>query len=70
MRTQTLARPSDTKDSIAFDSALLLREIVGDDPVEFVEELSRNYAKGGYIDRERARLVKAIEAAEKDQAGR
>jgi len=47
-----------------------IREIVGDDPVEFVEELSRNYAKGGYIDKERARLVKAIERAEREQEDR
>ena len=39
-----------------------IREIVGDDPVEFVDALVRNYSKGGYVDRERARLVKSIEA--------
>jgi DNA-binding ferritin-like protein (Dps family) len=47
-----------------------IREIVGDDPVDFVEQLSRNYAKGGYIDKERARLVKAIERAERGEASR
>lgn len=47
-----------------------IREIVGDDPVEFVEELIRNYAKGGYVDRERERLIRAIEAAEQEEAGR
>jgi len=40
-----------------------IREIVGDDPVEFVEALDRNYAKGGYVDRERERLVEAIDRA-------
>jgi DNA-binding ferritin-like protein (Dps family) len=40
-----------------------IREIVGDDPVEFVEALIRNYAKGGYIDRERARLASSIDRA-------
>lgn len=40
-----------------------IREIVGDDPVEFVEELIRNYSKGGYVDRERERLINAIDRA-------
>jgi len=47
-----------------------IREIVGDDPVEFVDALVRNYSKGGYVDRERERLVKGIEAAERDQEKR
>jgi DNA-binding ferritin-like protein (Dps family) len=38
-----------------------IREIVGEDPVEFVDALVRNYAKGGYVDRERERLVDAID---------
>jgi DNA-binding ferritin-like protein (Dps family) len=40
-----------------------IREIVGDDPVEFVEALIRNYEKGGYVARERERLINAIERA-------
>jgi DNA-binding ferritin-like protein (Dps family) len=47
-----------------------IRDIVGEDPVEFVDELARNYRKGGYFDKERARLVKAIEAAQRDQEKR
>lgn len=47
-----------------------IREIVGDDPVEFVDALVRNYSKGGYVDKERARLVKGIEAAQRDQEKR
>ena len=47
-----------------------IREIVGEDPVEFVDALVRNYTKGGYVDRERARLIKGIEAAEQEQANR
>jgi DNA-binding ferritin-like protein (Dps family) len=38
-----------------------IREIVGEDPVEFVDALVRNYSKGGYVDRERERLVNAID---------
>lgn len=38
-----------------------IREIVGDDPVEFVETFAANYTKGGYVpDKERERLTKAI----------
>jgi DNA-binding ferritin-like protein (Dps family) len=40
-----------------------IRQIVGDDPVDFVEALARNYVKGGYVDRERERLVSAIRIA-------
>ena len=45
-----------------------IREIVGDDPVEFVDALIRNYDKGGYVDRERARLVDAIDRAAGDSS--
>ncbi|MGB7860885.1 MAG: DUF1048 domain-containing protein [Acidimicrobiia bacterium] len=42
-----------------------IREIVGDDPVEFVETFVQNYTEGGYIPaRERKRLAKAITKAE------
>jgi DNA-binding ferritin-like protein (Dps family) len=47
-----------------------IREIVGDDPVEFVEALIRNYPKGGYVDRERERLTRAIESVEREQENR
>jgi len=46
-----------------------IREIVGDDPVEFVEALVANYSKGGYVTRERERLISAIESAEAEDAG-
>jgi DNA-binding ferritin-like protein (Dps family) len=46
-----------------------IRDIVGDDPVEFVEALIANYTKGGYVERERARLVSAIERAEAEDDG-
>ena len=41
-----------------------IHEIVGDDPVEFVEALVRNYDRGGYVSRERQRLVDTIAQAE------
>jgi DNA-binding ferritin-like protein (Dps family) len=45
-----------------------IREIVGDDPVEFVDALVRNYAKGGYVDRERDKLTSAIARAAGEDA--
>ena len=40
-----------------------IREIVGEDPVEFVEAFMRNYPEGQWIIRERQRLTKAIDRA-------
>ena len=44
-----------------------LREIVGDDPVEFAETFAQAYSGKRWIDKERARLTKAIEDAERGQ---
>lgn len=41
-----------------------VRDIVGDDPVEFAETFARSYDGAHWIDRERARLTKAIDEAE------
>jgi DNA-binding ferritin-like protein (Dps family) len=47
-----------------------IRDIVGDDPVEFVEAFAQNYTKGGYVpDRERTRLTDAIVRASAEDAG-
>ncbi|KQV05004.1 DUF1048 domain-containing protein [Leifsonia sp. Root112D2] len=40
-----------------------IRDIVGDDPVEFAEEFARAYSGTQWIDKERARLTKAIDDA-------
>ena len=40
-----------------------IRDIVGDDPVEFVEAFIANYLEGSWINKERDRLTKAIERA-------
>ena len=40
-----------------------LREIVGEDPVEFVEAFRLNYMKGGWITREQERMTSAINRA-------
>lgn len=40
-----------------------VRDIVGDDPVEFVTEFVRTYSDGGWIAKERERLRKSIETA-------
>jgi len=44
-----------------------VREIVGDDPVEFAETFARAYSGTQWIDKERARLIKAIENAEREE---
>jgi DNA-binding ferritin-like protein (Dps family) len=46
-----------------------IREIVGADPVEFVEALIANYEKGGYVAREQNRLSRAIERAAGEDTG-
>lgn len=47
-----------------------IRAIVGDDPVDFAETFLRNYSGGQWIDKERRRLVSAIEDAERQERGR
>jgi DNA-binding ferritin-like protein (Dps family) len=41
-----------------------LRTIIGDDPVEFAETFVQSYSGKQWIDKERAKLIKAIENAE------
>lgn len=41
-----------------------VRAIVGDDPVEFAETFAQAYSGRQWIDKERERLTKAIDAAE------
>lgn len=48
--------------SAASDTSI--QGIVGDDPVEFVENFLSNYEEGRWIAKERVYLVKAIERAE------
>ena len=47
-----------------------IREIVGEDPVEFAETFAQNYRKGGYFTRERDRLTAAIKSIEREEANR
>lgn len=44
-----------------------VRTIVGEDPVAFAEDFLRTYADGQWINKERRRLIEAIDAAEKSQ---
>ena len=44
-----------------------VREIVGDDPVEFAEAFAQAYTGKQWIEKERARLTKAIEDAERGE---
>ena len=45
-----------------------VRDVVGDDPVEFVETFLQNYSEGAWINKERSRLAEAIDRAEEEQA--
>lgn len=45
-----------------------IREIVGEDPVEFIEAFIRNYAEGDWRVRERQRLISAIDVAAGDKS--
>jgi len=42
-----------------------VRDIVGEDPVEFAETFAQAYSGTRWIDKERARLIKSIEDAER-----
>ncbi|WP_027929560.1 DUF1048 domain-containing protein [Amycolatopsis thermoflava] len=42
-----------------------VRAIAGDDPVEFAETFAQSYSGKRWIDKERARLTKAIDDAER-----
>ncbi|ACZ91490.1 DUF1048 domain-containing protein [Streptosporangium roseum] len=44
-----------------------IREVVGEDPVEFAETFLRNYPAGHWIGRERERLSNAIDRATGDK---
>ena len=44
-----------------------IREIVGDDPIEFIEAFIRNYPEGDWRSRERQRLIDAIDQAAGDK---
>jgi DNA-binding ferritin-like protein (Dps family) len=44
-----------------------VRAIVGDDPVEFAETFAQSYIGKHWIDKERARLNKAVEDAERGE---
>jgi len=46
-----------------------IRSVVGEDPVEFAETFLRNYSDGQWINKERQRLIQAIDGAEKEDGG-
>jgi len=47
-----------------------IREIVGEDPVEFLEAFVRNYPDGNWRTRERDRLISAIGRAAAEDTGK
>ena len=44
-----------------------IHDIVGDDPVDFVEEFLRNYADGLWVNKERDRLTRTIASVTKGE---
>ena len=49
-------------------NATPIREVVGQDPVEFAEAFLQNYAEGQWISKERERLTHAIDRAARNEA--
>ena len=47
-----------------------IREVVGEDPVAFIEAFVQNYPEGHWRARERERFINAIERAEQEQENR
>ncbi|MFJ9553914.1 DUF1048 domain-containing protein [Nocardiopsis sp. NPDC101807] len=47
-----------------------IREIVGEDPVEFAETFLANYSEGQWIKKERERLARAVERAAGEDTGK
>jgi len=47
-----------------------IRDVVGEDPVAFVEAFVQNYPEGHWRARERERFINAIEHAEQEQENR
>ena len=47
-----------------------IREIVGEDPVEFAETFLQNYSEGQWINKERERLTNAIDLAAGEATGK
>lgn len=45
-----------------------IREVLGEDPIEFVETFMQNYAEGQWINKERTRFLGAIAAIEREEA--
>jgi DNA-binding ferritin-like protein (Dps family) len=47
-----------------------IREVVGEDPVAFIEAFIENYPEGHWRARERERFIRAIERIEREQENR
>lgn len=63
---QMLSDSADLWERAAADGTPV-RDIVGDEPSTFAEEFTAAYAGKQWIDKERARLNKAIDEAEKEE---
>lgn len=47
-----------------------IRAVVGEDPVEFAETFLQNYSEGQWINKERKRLISAIDRAAGEDTGK
>ena len=45
-----------------------IREVVGNDPVAFIEEMVRNYPSGDWRAKEKNRLIESVDRAVKNQS--
>lgn len=64
---QMIADLADLFERAAIDGTPVA-DVVGDDPVEFTESFAQAYGGKRWIDKERARLNKAIDDAKKEQS--
>lgn len=64
---QMLEDLADLFDAATAD-ATPVRSVVGEDPVDFAETFLRNYADGQWINKERRRLVEAVDRAAAEQS--
>lgn len=47
-----------------------IKDVLGEDPIEFVETFMANYSEGQWIHKERTRFLNAIAAIEREEADR
>ncbi len=51
-------------------NATPMDDLIGDDPVEFIEEFLRNYPQGQWINKERERLARTVRNVSREETPR